>query len=177
METLEAIYTRYSCREYTDEQVSDEDIKKILDAALCAPTACNTRSWSFIVVKDRETLLKMAGANGTSANALKTANFAVMIVCDMKLTFERCKDYWIIDGAIAGENMCIAANSLGIGSLWLGTYPQEAKVNNQKALFNLPENIIPHSILAFGYPKDKSRIGEKNKGLNNAQGKIHWGKW
>ncbi len=177
MDTLEALYTRYSCREFTDEVVSDEDIEKILKAALAAPSACNTRNWSFIVVRDRETLLKMNEANGPAANALQTANFAVLIVCDKNIMWPKFPEYYVIDGAIAGENMCIAATSLGIGSLWLGTWPQPNKMDAERAVFNLPENLIPHSVIAFGYAKDKSRIGELNKGLKDPTPKIHWEKW
>ena len=41
---------------------------------------------------------------------------------------------------------------MGVGSVWLGTYPQMERVNRQRELFGLPETVIPHSIIAFGYP-------------------------
>ena len=44
------------------------------------------------------------------------------------------------------------ANALGIGSVWLGTWPNAARVQAQAALFALPPTLVPHSILAFGYP-------------------------
>ena len=47
--------------------------------------------------------------------------------------------------------MVLAATALGIGSVWLGTWPQMERVEAQKALFSLPDHLIPHSILALGY--------------------------
>lgn len=48
--------------------------------------------------------------------------------------------------------MILAAHALDIGAVWLGAYPQMERVRGQAALLNLPEHIVPHSILAFGYP-------------------------
>lgn len=50
--------------------------------------------------------------------------------------------------------MVLATNAPGIGSVWLGTWPQRHKLDTQKAQFNLLEHIVPHSISAFGYPKE-----------------------
>lgn len=60
----------------------------------------------------------------------------------------------MIDAAIAAQNMTLAANDLGIGSVWLGTWPDEKRVKRQAAIFQLPETIVPHSILALGYPAE-----------------------
>ena len=50
--------------------------------------------------------------------------------------------------------MILAAFDLGIGSVWLGTYPQDDRVKKQKELLNLDDHLVCHSIIAFGYPKD-----------------------
>ncbi|MCC8128830.1 MAG: hypothetical protein LIO51_02685, partial [Clostridiales bacterium] len=62
---------------------------------------------------------------------------------------------WGLDGAIAGPNMRLAAQRLGIGAGWLGTSPQMERVEAQKKLFSLPETVTPHSIIAFGYPAEE----------------------
>mgnify|MGYP003324832985 CR=1 FL=1 len=61
----------------------------------------------------------------------------------------------MIDCSIAAQNMTLAAEELGLGSVWLGVWPVEERVKNQAKLFNLPEKIVPHSILVFGYPDDE----------------------
>ena len=58
----------------------------------------------------------------------------------------------MIDGAIAAQNIVLAAHALGLGSVWLGTWPQKERVEAQAELFGLPEGIVPHSVIALGYP-------------------------
>lgn len=154
MEALDAIFGRRSVREFSEKAVSDEDIKTILKAGMSGPTCVNARDWAFLVVTDKEKLEKMAEANGRPARPLLGCAFAVMVLGDYEKAFDGAKDYWVIDGSIAGQNMILAAQALGIGSVWLGTYPQMARVERQRDLFQIPEHLIPHSIIAFGYPKD-----------------------
>jgi nitroreductase len=62
MDLFDAIKGRTSIRRFKDQPIPDEDIRKILDAGRLAPSANNTQPWSFLVIKDRETLKRMAGA-------------------------------------------------------------------------------------------------------------------
>jgi nitroreductase len=62
MDLFDAIKGRTSIRRFKQISVPDEDIKKILDAGRLAPSANNTQPWSFLVIKDKEILRKMAGA-------------------------------------------------------------------------------------------------------------------
>lgn len=86
---------------------------------MSGPSCVNSRDWSFIVVQNRETLRKMATGNGKPAAPLFTADAAVLICGDLTRAHSRCPEYWVIDCAIAGQNMVLAANALGIGSVWL----------------------------------------------------------
>ena len=173
MDALENIFSRRSVRNYLDQEIREEDIKTILTAGMSGPSCVNARDWQFIVVRDKEVLNKMADANGRPAEPLRKAAMAVLVCGDLNLAFAKAKDYWIIDGAIAAENMILAANALGIGSVWLGTYPQIDRVNAQKELFDLPESIVPHSIIAFGYPEPKEL---PQKGFYEEE-KVHFDKW
>jgi nitroreductase len=156
MDAIENILTRRSVRNYTDRHISDKDLTTILKAGMSGPTCANTRQWTFIVVRDRKTLEKMAAANGRPADPLKKANVGILVCGDLERAFKPAPDYWIIDGAIAAQNMVLAAHALGIGTIWLGTYPQMERVKGQVELFNLPKSAIPHSIIAFGYPDPKA---------------------
>lgn len=160
MEALEAIFTRKSIRKFTDQPIPDADLETILRAGMAGPSAVNARPWQFIIVRDPETLNRMADRNGPAANPLRSASVGILICGDLEKAYPRGKDYWIIDGAIAVQNMSLAAHALGLGSVWLGTWPQAEKVSGQEKLFALPAHIIPHSILALGYPaEDPDRSG------------------
>ena len=107
-------------------------------------------------------LSRMADANGPYAAMLKKAAAGILICGDLERAFSPAKDYWVIDGAIAGQNITLAARALGIGSVWLGTWPQMGRVERQAELFGLPETVIPHSIIALGYSKEIDNITPKN---------------
>ena len=154
MDALDNIFNRRSIRRYSERKISDEDLMTIIKSGHVGASCANTRDWKFIVVRNRELLNKMADANGRPAEPLRNADTAILICGDLDRAFPPAKDYWIIDGAIAGQNMCLTAEALGIGSVWLGTYPQMERVEAQKALFKLGDNLIPHSIIAFGYPAE-----------------------
>lgn len=173
MDTIQTIKKRISVRKYTEQRISDADIRTILEAGMSGPTAVNARPWSFIVVRDREMLNRMADTNGRAAEPLRGAAMGVLICGDLERAFPRAPEYWVVDCSIAAQNMILAAEELGIGSVWLGTWPQEEKIKGQAALFGLPETQIPHSIIAFGYPSEPS---DKVKQLYE-EDRVHFEKW
>jgi nitroreductase len=152
MDALENIMTRRSVRSFTDQPISDQDLETILRAGMAGPCCVNARDWQFLVTRDRAVLNEMADGNGGPADPLRGAALGILVLGDLDRAFPPAKDYWIIDGAIAAQNMVLAAHALGIGSVWLGTYPQMERVEAQRAHFGLPDAVVPHSLLAFGYP-------------------------
>ncbi|HCE13805.1 MAG TPA: nitroreductase family protein [Clostridiales bacterium] len=154
METMQNILTRRSVRKFADKPIEPDKLHTILEAAMSGPCAVNAREWAFIVVTDREKLAQMAEANGRVARMLNQAAAAILVCGDLDRAFPPAPDFWVIDAAIAAQNMTLAANDLGIGSVWLGTWPDEKRVKRQAAIFQLPETIVPHSILALGYPAE-----------------------
>ncbi|MGM9606521.1 MAG: nitroreductase family protein [Oscillospiraceae bacterium] len=174
MESIQNILTRRSIRSFEDRRISEEDMRTILTAAMSGPSCANTRDWQFIVVEDKETLNQMADANGRPAAPLRQAAAGILICGDLNKAFPRAKEYWVIDGAIAGQNICLAARALGIGSVWLGTWPQMERVEKQAELFHLPESVVPHSVIALGYSEETEDAAEKGSYDESC---VHWEKW
>lgn len=174
MDTIQNILTRKSIRSYEKRSISKDDMHIILEAAMSGPTCANTRAWQFLVVEDKETLNKMADANGIYAAPLKEAAAGILICGDLEKAFAPAREYWVIDGAIAGQNISLAARALGIGSVWLGTWPQMDRVEKQAELFDLPEHIVPHSVIALGYSEGTGNVGEKE---NYNADCVHFEKW
>ena len=73
-----------------------------------------------------------------------------------------------------GDFAPLCADALGLGSVWLGTWPQMDRVEKQAALFNLPETIVPHSILALGYPAEENKEPRESRYEEN---RVHFEKW
>lgn len=172
---IKTILERKSVRKYTDQNITDEQLHTILEAAMSGPSACNARPWSFIVVRDKEMLEKMADGNGRAATPLRNANVGILICGDLERAIPQAPEYWVVDGSIAVQNMCLAAHALNIGSVWIGTWPQTEKMNAQKELFNLPETIIPHSILALGFSDDEVSKNKVKKLYE--EDRVHFEKW
>lgn len=170
---LNAIFNRRSVRKYTEKPIDEAAIAALLRAGMSGPSCVNARDWSFIAVTDPEMLDRMADANGRPAEPLRGAKLGVLICGDLERAFPRAKDYWVIDAAIAGQNMAIAAEALGLGCVWLGTWPQMERVEAQRQLFGLPAHIVPHSILAFGYPAEEPQGGKPEWEAD----RVHREKW
>ncbi len=174
MDAIMNMLTRKSVRKFSDKPISEDDIHTILRAGMSGPSATNARPWSFIVVRDHDRLNAMAEANGPAADPLRGAALGILVCGDLDRAYTKAPDYWKIDAAIAAQDMILAAQDLGIGSVWLGTWPQPEKVKAQTELFGLPANIVPHSIIAFGYPKEGETFPERD--LYEAD-RVHFEEW
>ena len=148
---LETIWNRKSVRRFTPEAIPEDIIREILKCGMAGPSAVNARPWRFYAVTDRAMLCRMADGNGPAAEPLRTAALGVLVCGDLSRALARAPEFWVIDGSIACQNMILAAQSLGVSSVWLGTWPLADKCAAQAELFGLPENEMPHSLIAFGY--------------------------
>lgn len=166
---MKEIFERRSIRKYTGKDVSDESIKELLKAAMSAPSAGNQQPWDFIVVKDRTVLNEIPKVH-PYAQMLKEAPVAI-IVCGV-LEREKHVGYWMQDCAAAIENILIEAQFLGLGSVWLGVYPREDRVDGLKKLFEIPENVIPLAVISIGYPAESKEASQRYD-----EKKIHLNKW
>lgn len=178
MEALEAIMTRKSVRHFLAEPVPDETLRTILQAAMSGPSCTNARDWQFLVVRDKAMLQKMAEANGRPAQPLRGAAVGILVCGDLTRAFPPAPDYWVVDGAIAAQNLILAAHALGVGSVWLGTWPQLERVQAQVRLFGLPAAAVPHSLIALGWPDPaKEAPGPRRDRPAWEESRVHWEQW
>jgi nitroreductase len=169
MDTYEAILSRRSIRQYTDKTVDHITVKKLLTAAMQAPSARNTQSWQFIVIDDKN-ILRDISIFHPYAEMLRLAPLAIAVCGDFQV--EESLEYLALNCAAATENILLAAHSFGLGAVWLGIYPRKKRINNLRELLKLPENIIPISLVAIGYPN------EKKERINRFDpNKIHYNHW
>jgi nitroreductase len=167
MDTMEAIFTRRSIRRYTEKPVSDEVLKELLEAAMYAPSAGNQQPWSFVVINDRGILDEIPKFH-PYAQMLKGAPVAILVCCDSSL---QRGDYGVQDCSAATQNILLAAHAKGLGSVWLGVYPRQGVKDIQK-LLNLPEKIIPMSLVSIGYPAE-----QKSRPDRYCADRVHYNRW
>ena len=174
MNTLDAILTRRSCREFTDRPIKSETPAPAAGSGHERPQLRQCTGLGLVVVTDPEKLALMADANDRPAEPLRKAAAGILVCGDLDRAFRFAKDYWVIDGAIAAQNICLAAQELGLGAVWLGTWPQMDRVEAQQKLFALPETIVPHSIIALGYPEADLTAPRKSRYEDD---RVHFNQW
>ena len=105
---------RRSIRKYSEELLSPDETKKILEAALLSPTSKNRHSWEFIAVEEKEMLVKLSKCKPKSAEFIADAALLVVVLGNPLVS-----DAWVEDASIASINMQMQAEELGIGSCWI----------------------------------------------------------
>ncbi len=147
---MKEIFERRSIRQYTDEAVSDADIETLLRAAMQAPSAGNQQPWEFVVLKNKDTMLKVLEFHPYST-PLKTASCAI-VVCMKTMTHPVMAPYAVQDCAAATQNILLEATHLGLGAVWMGVYSDDTRVDQLRTLIGAPEDITPFCIIAVGHP-------------------------
>ena len=163
MNAKEAILKRRSIRKFKQDKISREIIDQLLEAGCAAPSACNKRPYAINVVTN-EALLE--SLNESSRFSDMRSPLSIVVAADMERTLPRqYKDYWIQDCSAVTQNILLMATELGLGSCWNGLHPNPKPEEHVRAVLELPETIIPLSLIRIGYP-DEER--EPNGGYDEA---------
>jgi nitroreductase len=163
---LELIKKRRSIRKYTAEDVSDEQVRVMLEAAMAAPSANNIRPWHFVVVRDagrRAELAKMKPWSRMCADA--PVVFAV-------IGDSRASTHWIEDTSAATENLLLAAAGIGLGGVWIATYPQEDYESLVRRTLGIPDDLRVLCLVAVGHPAE-----ERAPRTQYDEGRVHREVW
>lgn len=169
MDALDTILGRRSIRKYTNQPVSEQLIKEILEAGMQAPSARNEQPWHFIVIDDRKIINKIPEFH-PYADMLKEAPLAIIVCGDVNLTVD--EGYAVIDCSSATENILLAIHAKGLGGVWLGIYPRKERIAGIRELLSLPDHILPVSLISLGYPAEQKPFENRYDEL-----KIHHNKW
>lgn len=163
---LDNIATRTSVRSYLDKPVDAAVIEQLLRAGMAAPSAVNRQPWHFVVVTDKAQLKELAKANPYAGMAAK-APLAIVVCGDMKKALSGdAREFWVQDCSAATENILLAANALGLGAVWTGTYPDQNRCKDVSAILKLPETLIPLNTIVIGYPAGENKPKDKWKPEN-----------
>jgi nitroreductase len=166
---LNAIHARASVRSYTDKPVPEAKIEKLLKAAMAAPSSRNVQPWRFYVVTDRNILDSLAEGL-PFAKMLDHAPLAIIVAGDTTAGNPEGEQIhnWVMDCSAASQNLLLAAHALGLGAVWTGVYPYQARIDNVRAILNIPEHIIPLNVIPIGYPEGEHIPKDKWD-----EGKVH----
>jgi nitroreductase len=169
MNVFDAMMNRRSIRKYTDAPVTDEQITKILEAAMMAPSAGNAQPWQFVVVRDKKTQAEIKKINQYAQMADK-APVGILVCGDLSL--EKFAGYWVQDCSAAVQNLLLAVQGVGLGAVWTGIHPMQDRIEGFKKLFNLPEQVMPLGYIAIGHPDQHPTAESRYKAE-----RVHQEKW
>ena len=170
MDAMEALFSRRSIRKYTAEPVTEEVLREILEAAMSAPSAGNQQPWHFVIINDRK-ILDYIPSFHPHSQMLKEAPVAILVCGD--LTLEKHIGYWVQDCSAATENLLLAIHAKGLGAVWLGIFPREERVEGLRKLLDIPDHVIPLSLIPVGYPAESKPPRPDRYNAN----KIHHNRW
>lgn len=153
---LELLMKRRSIRMFKDEKPEKEIIRKIISAGLLAPSSKNKKPVEFIVVEDKDTLLKLKYCKAKGSIGLETAPCAIVVTGDSDKS-----DVWVEDASIAAIYLQLEAEYLGLGTVWIQMRKRFSELGESedevRKLLNIPENYGVLCIIALGYKNEIKR--------------------
>lgn len=173
-EIIKTLQNRKSIRVYEDRPISLEDKKMILQSAMEAPTAGNQQMYTILDITDQEIKDKLAISCDNQPFIAK-APMVLVFCADMQKWYDAFVEggarprkpaegdfaLSITDAVIAAQNAVVAAESLGIGSCYIGDIMEQCEFHRE--LLHLPEYVFPAAMLVFGYPTKQQKERKKPK--------------
>jgi nitroreductase len=178
-EVLQAIKNRRSIRKYTDQPISDEVLQQLLEAVQWAPSWANTQCWELVVVKDpaqREKLQATMGKGNPATKAIVSAPLLIVLCGKLKeagyykeIVTTKFGDWFLYDLGIAGQNLHLACQALGLGMVTVGLFDQAVAAK----VLGVPEGYELVAMMPIGYP-DQNPKPPKRKEISDF---THYDRW
>ena len=156
-EIMNSILTRRSIRNFTNESISEDILKDLVDAAMHAPSGMCKKTWKFTVITNIEIIKNLAETIKKVLNREQYTMYnPVAIIIPSN---DRENIFGREDNACALQNIFLAAHSYGVGSVWINQLtnicdnPEIRKILNE---LEIPENHVVYGLAALGYP-DKTK--------------------
>ncbi len=167
---IEAMLGRRSIRRYQERPVENEKIDALIRCAAASPSAGNGRPAHFIVVRDRETLMRMSDIHPYGTMLAKAP--VAVVICGEKERSDLSSLYWEQDCAAAMENLLVAAEGMGLGAVWLGVCHLPDGGSAIAEVLQVPETVPVMGIASIGYPGE-----EKRPHSGDPQERLHLERW
>jgi nitroreductase len=166
-ETLSLLCERASCRNFSDKEIPEDVLNFIFQAGVHAPTGGNLQPYSIIEIKNRKKKDKLAKL--CQQNFIGKAPVDLLFCIDwhrLKRWAElgiapftatsSFRHFWISfqDTIISAQNICTAADALGLGSVYIGTVID--LIPEVRKMFDLPQGVFPVVLLCIGYPATRA---------------------
>jgi len=152
MDLTEAIKGRRSIRKFKKQDITDEIVMQLIEAASFAPSAGNIQPWQFVIVRSPVVKEKLVEASFDQVQVEQAS--VVIVVCAVneqaatRYGLRGKTLYCLQDTAAATQNILLTAHSMGLGTCWIGAFSE----SKAKKAINAPESIRPVALIPVGYP-------------------------
>lgn len=155
---LDAIYRRRSIREFTDKEVSLEQLREIVKAGLWAPSGLNNQPWRFVIIRDPETREQIARQTHYR-HIVREANALIAVFLDEDAMYDTVKDHQSAGACI--QNILLATEALGLGGVWLGQILKNKE--NVNRILGLARHLDLMAVVAVGYPQHRNQKSKRKE--------------
>jgi nitroreductase len=167
---MQEIFNRVSVRKFTEQKVTPEQIKKLLAAAMQAPSAYNQQPWEFLVIEDKTVLQKFTEIHPYAKSLLSGAAVGIFVLCAKDRL--QLPEMAAQDLSAATENILLEATHLGLGSVWLGVNGHAERAATAQKLFSLPAIIEVFAAVTVGYSAENRKAQSRYE-----ENRAHFGKY
>ena len=167
------ILERRSVRAYAEGELSREDIEKLIEAAILAPSAGNLQPWEFIAVTDPETKMRLVDA-ALGQSFIAQASVVIVVCAVPSRSASRygrrgAELYCLQDTAAAVENILLTAAANGLGACWVGAFDEERVAE----VIGVPEGVRPVALIPIGPPAETP----PRRPRRSLKEVLHWERW
>ncbi len=155
---MDAIFERQSVRRFENREVEPEKTEAVLRAGMSAPSGGNQRPWEFYVIKDKDTMEKLAGS---SPYAMSAAGAALVIVPCFRTEGLIYPELVFMDMSACVENMLIEISAQGLGGVWLSIAPYEDRMRNADVILGIGDGLSSFALIPVGYPGMKRTVPDR----------------
>ena len=170
MEVFEIIRKRRSIRLYEEKPVEQEKLNRVLEAGRLAPSADNCQPWRFIVAANNEVKERLRVSYDEEWFISAPVIIIGCAVPEEAWVRMDGQEYWMVDVAIAMQNMILVATELGLGTCWIADFDEEAARKTLK----LPQSVRIVAMTPLGYPAEEKRPVRNRKSLSEI---VHYDSW
>ncbi len=149
MDFFNLLKTRRSVRVFQDKEVNQESIRKIIEMATYAPSACNIQGWRFVIVADQKKKEEIVNLGGSII--IKNAPVGILVLYDNRTKNTEYSDD-IQSASAAIQNILLSAHYLGLGACWICHLPPK---NQLRKLFQIPNSLSPVAYIILGHKKNE----------------------
>lgn len=164
----DVIFTRVSIRDFTDEPVSDEQVERLMKAAMAAPSAGNQQPWEFVLTRDQKVKDALAECSPYAHPVAKGDIAIILCISGGEKRFEGCVP---LDMSACAENILIEAQTLGLGAVWMGVYPEQDRIDAVAKVIGTDDGCTPFALIAVGHPKE---MLEPRSAKRLDMSRVHW---